>query len=111
MSTPPNRYVQPELGEARVERIWHEVSQRLAERPSRAWRWAVLCTALAGAAAGGVFWLKTPPSLSSFAGGNERALLADAKLETKSDELSVTLGDGSSVKLGSQSEVQVRSSR
>ncbi|MEI9954372.1 MAG: FecR domain-containing protein [Pseudomonadota bacterium] len=111
MSTPPNRYVQPELGEARVERLWQNVAQRLEARPSRVWRWAVLCTVLSGVAAAGVFWFKTPPSASPHGAGSERAVLADAKLETKSDELSVTLGDGSSVKLGSQSEVQVQSGR
>jgi len=109
MSTPPHRYVQPEVGEARVERLWRNVSQRLDVRPSHAWRWAVLCTALAGAAAGGLLWFKAPPSANQPSSGNERTVLADAKLETKSDELAVTLGDGSSVKLGSQSEVQVRS--
>jgi TolA-binding protein len=52
-----------------------------------------------------------PPSANPPLGGTERAALADAKLETKSDELSVTLSDGSSVKLGSQSEVQVQGGR
>ncbi|HKO51490.1 MAG TPA: FecR domain-containing protein [Polyangiaceae bacterium] len=111
MNTPPNRYVQPEVSEARVERLWQNVAQRVEARPSRVWRWAVLGTALAGVAAGGIVWLKTPPSAGPALGGSERAVLADAKLETKSDELAVTLGDGSSVKLGSQSEVQVRSGR
>src|SRR6185369_10872875 len=107
MNTPPSRYVQPEVREARVERLWQNVAQRLDERPSRAWRWVVLSTALA--AAGGILWFKMPSSLHPASG--ELAGLADAKLETKSDELSVTLGDGSSVKLGSQSEVQVLSGR
>jgi len=108
MNTPPNRYVQPDVSEARIERLWQNVAQRLDARPRRAWRWAVLCTALAGAAAGGVFWFKTP-SLGPSWDGNEQSMKIDSRLETKSDELSVTLGDGSSVKLGSQSAVEVRS--
>jgi len=109
MSTPPNRYVQPEVGEARVDRLWQNVSQRLEPRPSRVWRGVMLGTALSAAAAGGAFWLKLPSFTGPSSGSAERAVLADAKLETKSDELSVTLGDGSSVKLASQSEVQVQS--
>ena len=109
MNTPPSRYVQPEVRETRVERLWQNVAQRLDARPSRAWRWVVLSTTLSAAAAGGIFWFKMPSSLNPASGSSELAGLADAKLETKSDELSVTLGDGSSVKLGSQSEVQVQS--
>jgi len=109
MNTPPSRYVQPEVREARVERLWQNVSHRLEARPSRVWRWVVLSSALAAGAAGAVLWLKMPATLNPASGGGEHAVLADAKLETKSDELSVTLGDGSSVKLGSQSEVQVES--
>jgi transmembrane sensor len=111
MNTPPNRYVQPEMNDARVERVWENVSQRLAARPSRGLRWLVLSAALSGAAAGGFFWLKSRPEATPLAGLGEHAVLSDAKLETKSDELSVTLGDGSSVKLGAQTEVQVRSSQ
>jgi hypothetical protein len=108
MNAPRNRYVQPEMGEARVDRLWQNVSERLEARPSHVWRWAVLSTVLVGALAGGLFWFKAPPSAKPPWGGSEHAVLADAKLETKSDELSVTLADGSSVKLGSQSELQVR---
>lgn len=110
MNTPPNRHVQPELSDARVERVWQNVSQRLAARPSRAVRWLVLSAALAGAAAGGLFWLKFRPAVRPF-GLDEQAVLVGAKLETKSDELAVTLADGSSVKLAAQTEVQVRSSQ
>src|SRR6478736_1836851 len=111
MNTPPNRYVQPDVNEARIERLWQNVSRRLEVRPSRALRWLVLSTAVAGAAAGGLFWLNLRSVAMPHAGTVERAVLADAKLETKSDELAVTLGDGSSVKLGAQTEVQVQSSQ
>lgn len=106
MSLPPSRHVQPEVSEARVDRLWQEIEQRLDKRPGRAWRWLFLGTALAGAAAGGALWFEAPRSSRA-----ERAVLSDAKLETKTDELSVTLGDGSSVTLGSQSEVRVRDNR
>lgn len=109
MNTPPNRYVQPEVGEARVERVWQNISQRLELRPNRAWRWAVLGAALSAAAAGGFFWLKSGPARAPVA-AFEHPVLSGAKLETKSDELSVTLDDGSSVKLGAQTELQVQSS-
>src|SRR5262245_10160997 len=109
MSTPPSRYVQPEVSEARLERLWSGVEQRLDRSPARTWRWLLLATTLAGAAAGGFLWLGAARSVGP-APGLERAVLADAKLETKSDELSVTLGDGSSVKLASHSEVRVQGS-
>jgi TolA-binding protein len=111
MNTPPNRHVQPEVNEARIERLWQNVSRRLETRPSRTFRWLLLSTAVVGTAAAGLLWLKSPPRASAPATVVERALLADAKLETKSDELSVTLADGSSVTLGAQTEVQVQSSQ
>lgn len=104
MSTAPSRYVQPDLSEARVDRVWSGVEARLERRRPNAWRWLVLSGALAGAAASAVWFARAAPS-------SERAVLADAKLETKSDELAVTLGDGSSVKLASHSEVRVQGSR
>ncbi len=111
MTEDPSRYVQPDVSEARVGRLWLSVAERLETRPSRVWRWLVLCTALSGAAAAGAFLL-TRGAPSPLAGGSgERALLADAKLETGGDTLAVTLGDGSSVKLGSQSALQVSGNR
>jgi len=76
MSTPPNRYVQPELSDARVERLWGNVAERLQKRPANAWRWALLGTALAGVAAGGLLWVEAR-SASSIA-GSEHSVLADA---------------------------------
>ena len=64
MNTPPSRYVQPEVREARVERLWQNVSHRLEARPSRVWRWVVLSSALAAGAAGAVLWLKMPATLN-----------------------------------------------
>ena len=108
--TPPHRYVQPEVSEARVERLWQGVSRRLDVRASGARRWLLLGAVTASAAAFGVFWFEFRPHSQPVAGAGEHAVLADAKLETKSDELAVTLSDGSAVKLRAQSEVHVRSS-
>jgi FecR protein len=104
MTTSPSRYVQPEVSEARVNRLWGNVSARLEARPSRFWRWIVVCTALSGVAAGAVVITKTTalPSVG------ERAVLAEAKLETANDSLAVTLVDGSKLSLASRTEVQVR---
>jgi transmembrane sensor len=101
MTSEPNSYVQPEITEARVNRLWGNVSARLAARPGRAWRGLVLGTALLGLAAGAVFVAKTQL-------GAERAVLAEAKLETASDALTVTLVDGSKVSLAARTELQVR---
>ena len=106
MTTPPSRYVQPEITHARVNRLWSHVSARLEARPGRVWRRLVLGTALAGLAAGGVFAVKT--QLLPGAAVAERALLTEAKLETAGDALAVTLVDGSQVSLASRSELQVR---
>ena len=104
--TDPSRYVEPEVSDARVNRLWGNVSARLATRPGRAWRWLVVCTALSGVAAGGIFVAKT--QLSTGAGPTERAVLAEAMLETASDTLAVTLVDGSKVSLAARTELQVR---
>src|SRR5438552_16309648 len=98
MTFEPNRYVQPDISETRVNRLWQGVAHRLEKRPARAWRWLVVCTALSAVVAGAL--LLTRGRLFPAASG-ERALVADTKLETGADTLAVTLGDGSSVKLAS----------
>ncbi len=104
--TDPSSFVQPDVSEARVNRLWGNVSARLETRPGRVWRWLVVCTALSGVAAGGIVVAKS--QLSPTPTPPERAVLAEAKLETASDVLAVTLVDGSKVSLASRSEVQVR---
>src|SRR6185436_13620286 len=108
MTFEPSRYVQPDVNETRVNRLWQSVADRLDKRPARAWRWLLVCTALCAVAAGAL--LLTRGQLFPPANG-ERALVADTKLETGADTLAVTLGDGSSVKLASQSALEVRGSR
>jgi transmembrane sensor len=100
--TEPGRFVQPDVSDARINRLWANVSARLETRPARARRWLVLATLLASAAVVGIFIARTRPSPA------ERAVLAEAKLETAGDALAVTLVDGSKVSLASRSEVQVR---
>lgn len=104
--TDPSRFVQPDISDARINRLWGNVSARLETRPARARRWLVVGTLLAGAAVIGLFLAKA--WLSPRVGRTERAVLAEAKLETGSDALAVTLVDGSKVSLASRSEVQVR---
>src|SRR3954471_13678100 len=105
MTTEPSRYVQPEITDARINRLWGNVSARRQARPGRVWRSLVLGTALLGATASAVFVAKTRLSAPS---GAERAVLAEAKLETAGDALAVTLVDGSKVSLASRTELQVR---
>lgn len=105
MTTEPSRYVQPEITDARVNRLWGNVSARLDARPGRVWRRLLVGTALVAAVAGAAFVAKT--QLLPVPGA-ERAVLAEAKLETASDALAVTLVDGSKVLLASRTELQVR---
>ncbi len=102
MTVEPSRYVQPDVSETRVNRLWGNVSARRQARPTRVGRWLLLCTALAGAA---VFVGITQLAPE---GAGERAVLAEARLETASDALAVTLVDGSKVTLASRTELQVR---
>ena len=108
MTTEPNRYVQPEITDARVHRLWGNLSARLEARPGRGWRALLLGTALMSVVASAVFVAKTQlwPPLAA-----ERAVLAEAKLETAGDALAVTLVDGSKVSLGSRTELLVRGSQ
>lgn len=109
MTIEPRRYVQPEVGEARINRLWGSVSARLEARPGRLWRRLALGTGLCVAAAGLLFAVKAGP-FAGF-GPSERALPAEAKLETASDALAVTLVEGSKVKLGARTEVRVRDNK
>lgn len=102
MSQGPSRYVQPEVSDARVNRLWGNVSARLEARKGRIWRGIALSLALSAAALAAVFFTRS--QLTS----TEHAVLADTKLETGGDALAVTLDDGSQVSLASRSEVRVR---
>jgi transmembrane sensor len=106
MSTDPSHYVQPEVSELRVNRLWSRVSERLDRRPPRALRWLALCGALGGALGGA--WLLGGSGLVPLGGSSERTAPADAKLQTAAEPLAVTLLDGSKVSLASRSELTVQ---
>ncbi len=103
MTHEPSHYVQPEVSEARINRLWSNVAERLEARPARGLRWVVLCTALAGVAAGAFFYVKAGPAAE--------VVLAEAKLQTAAESLAVSLQDGSKVSLGSHTELAVRGNR
>jgi tetratricopeptide (TPR) repeat protein len=108
MSQEPSRYVQPDVSDVRVNRLWQNVSERLETGPARGFRWLALGVVLAGAVAGAVLFGRG--ALTPRAARSEHAALANAKLETLSDALAVTLNDGSAVKLASHSALSVRES-
>src|SRR5687768_14386150 len=104
MSTDPSRYVQPDVSEQRINRLWVGVSERLERRRPRALRWLALCGALCGVAGGA--WLFGGSALLQ--GSSERRTLVDAKLQTAAEPLAVTLLDGSKVSLAARSELTVQ---
>jgi TolA-binding protein len=106
MSAEPSRFVQPEVSEARVERLWSQVSERLEQRRSPVWRGLLLAGALAGAAAAGALLYTQAGAKPS-----PSAVLSGSKLETHGDSTSVTLLDGSKLQLGPRSELVVRQSQ
>src|SRR5688500_1873060 len=109
MTSEPSRYVQPEVSEARVDRLWSQLSERLEQRPSfsiaRGW---LLAGAISASAAAGA-WLYVSSGPASSPGA--QAVPGGAKLETQSDPLSVTLVDGSKVQLAPRTELSVRESQ
>jgi len=102
-SNHPSRFVEPDLSEARVTRLWLNVADRLEKRRPPMLRWLAVGVAALALAGGGLLLTR---QFSGF-GSPERAVLAEAKLETASDTLAVTLGDGSSVHLASRTRVEV----
>ena len=104
MNHEPSHYVQPDVSETRINRLWLGVSERLEQRPARAWRWLALCTALAGAAGGA--WFIGKGALSP--GAAPQAVLAGASLQTAAASRSVTLLDGSRLALAARTELTVR---
>lgn len=104
MSSDPGQYVRPDVSELRINRLWSNVCERLEQRPARAGRWLLLCAVLCGAAA--AVWLLG--DFGHFPGSNERAALADARLQTAGEPLAFTLLDGSKVSLAAHSELTVQ---
>ncbi len=108
MSAEPRRFVEPEVSDARVERLWGAVAERLEARRKRGVLWAGgVALALAGAAG---LWLAVGTEQGA-APRSARAMSADAKLQTAAQPLAVRLSDGSSLELQADSEVEVRGSK
>lgn len=96
----PRDFVQPRVTEARVERLWSNVSERLEPRPRRALAW-LFGGALAAAAAGALWWA----SASHVAPQGE---LARGRVEAHDAPRALRLTDGSSLQLAPSSSLQVR---
>lgn len=107
MSAERERYVQPEISDARVERLWSGVAERLERRSGRRiwWAAAVGVSLCVGA---GALWLATRDVPNATA--KVTPLTADAKLQTAAETLAVQLRDGSSLTLAARTEVEVRGS-
>ena len=104
-------HVRVDLSEHRVDRLWGRVSARLGgPRRARGWVWASAAVCVAGAAAIVVVRAR---AIDGAGGGSPVVASAweGAQLETAADALSVTLTDGSSLKVEPRSRVEVSVSR
>jgi hypothetical protein len=102
--TEPTRYVQPDASEARVNRLWSNVAERLEarSRPRLRWIWAV--AGLVAAAATGVLVWRAPAVETRVA----PLASATAQLETEAEALDLRLNDGSSLALLARTQVAVK---
>jgi hypothetical protein len=102
--TEPSHYVQPDASEARVDRLWEGVAERLdADRAPR-WRGVLVAAGLAASLAAGALLWRASSAESSAA----EIAPAAARLETRADALAVRLNDGSLLALGSRTQVAVQ---
>ncbi len=100
-------YVEPDVSEARIARLWSGVDKRLPSRRRARMRWVY----------GGAFALAAGVALAIYAGAPPSdygapgaSLLEGAVFETHGDSLNMALGDGSSVRLDSNSRIEVAGS-
>jgi transmembrane sensor len=98
MTVEPSRYVAPHVTDARVERLWSNVSERLEKPTGRWWRGLLLAGALV-AAAGSALWVTRPAQPVPVALGH---------LEAAKTKALATLHDGSSFELSAGSALSVR---
>lgn len=100
------RYLQPNVSEARVARLWGEVSRRLERKQARRpWIWVArgaigLCAVVA-------LWFVVDARVSTQA----NATLAPTAFETRTDASSVALADGSSLELAPESHLDLVESK
>ncbi len=97
-------HVRVDLSEERVDRLWGGVSARLGgPRRARGWVWAGAALCVGAAAVAIVVTRGIDPSKQ----GTVASAWEGAQLETAADALSVTLVDGSSLKVEPRSRVEV----
>jgi transmembrane sensor len=104
-------HVRVDLSETRVDRVWDRVSERLgAPRRSRAWLWSSMmaCAATAGAITIAVVRTHQVHDAPPGSGSAAASAWEGAQLETAADAVSVSLVDGSSLKVEPRSRVEVR---
>jgi hypothetical protein len=102
--TEPSRYVQPDASEARINRLWSNVAERLESSAKPRLRRVFLVAGLAVAAATGVLLWRAQAVESPVA----QVVPAAARLETEADALAVRLNDGSSLALLARTQVAVK---
>ena len=100
------QHVRVDVSDARVERVWGRVSDRLGRRRGRGWAWAGAGLCVAAVAAIIIVRARTTVSETQVA---SVSAWEGAQLETAADALAVTLVDGSSLKLEPRSRVEVGS--
>jgi len=97
-------HVRVDLSEERVDRLWGGVSPRLGgTRRARGWVWAGAALCVGAAAVAIVVTRGNDPAKQ----GTVASAWEGAQLETAADALSVTLVDGSSLKVEPRSRVEV----
>ncbi len=101
----PARHVQPDISDARVERLWNGVAERLEGRkPARVSRFVLAGGGLAAVAAAAALWFAIGRGGSSNA---EPSAFERAVFETERDGSRVALGDGSKIELASETRIDV----
>jgi len=99
------QHVRVDLSEGRVDRLWGGVSARLGgTRRSRGWVWATFALGVSAAAVVAVVRVRGAHEGET----HVASAWEGAQLETAADALSVTLVDGSSLKVEPRSRVEVR---
>jgi transmembrane sensor len=98
-------HVRVDLSEMRVDRLWGRVSARVGgPRRARGWVWATAGVCVAAAA---MIVVVRARGIDPGTQGSVASAWEGAQLETAADALSVTLVDGSSLKVEPRSRVEV----
>jgi transmembrane sensor len=99
------RYIQPDVSEARIARLWSHVSLRLEHKRPRRLLW--LGRGAFGLTASAAFWFALDAARVPTMGIG----LAPTAFETRTDASSVALADGSAVELAPQSHLDLVESK